>query len=144
MFVICMSTDTMRRRKCSHIFFALLIVTLQVLLVTRPWNSTNMKATSNKLRLNVIILTHFHPDVFYLFEPLNELRMVTYGDRDLGEWPSLDKKTNEACRTDFSNLLQDIFTCNFKRSTTLKLIFPNWLTLSVANVRIRTLSPSPH
>ena len=103
----------------------------------------NMKPTSSKPRFNVIILTHmrsgssftgnmfnFHPDVFYLFEPLNELRMVTYGDRDLGEWPSLDEKANEAYKIDFSNLLQDIFTCNFKRKTTLKLIFPNWLRKS--------------
>ena len=158
-----MSTDTMRKRKCKwNVFLLLLIVTLQVLLVIRPWNGANMKArltinttnsrinaesnttkvniSSNKPRLNVIILTHmrsgssftgnmfnFHPDVFYLFEPLNELRMVKYGDRDLGEWPSLDEKANEAYRIDFSNLLQDIFTCNFKRNTTLKLIFPNWL-----------------
>ena len=157
-----MSTDTMRRHKLRYIFSALLFVTLQVLLVTRPWNDANMKATftinttnsrmaaesnttkvnisNNKPRLNVIILTHmrsgssfvgnmfnFHPDVFYLFEPLNELRMVTYGDRDLGEWPSLDEKANEAYRTNFSNLLQDIFTCNFKRNNTLKLIFPYWL-----------------
>ena len=151
-------------RRLRHIFFlALLIVTLQVLLVTRPWNGTNMKAwltinttnsriatesntttkvniSNDKPRLNVIILTHmrsgssfvgnmfnFHPDVFYLFEPLNELRMVTYGDRDLGEWPSLDEKANEAYRTDFSNLLQDIFTCNFKRNSILDSIFPSWL-----------------
>ena len=135
-----MSTDIMRRRKCRHILLALLIVTLQVLLVIRPWNGTNMKArltinttnsrikaesnttkgniSNNKPRLNVIILTHirsgssftgnmfnFHPDVFYLFEPLNELRMVTYGDQHLGEWPSLDEKANEAYRNDFSNLL---------------------------------------
>ena len=146
-------------------FSALLFVTLQVLLVTRKWNGTNMKGTftidttharmaaesnttkvnisNNKPRLNVIILTHmrsgssfvgnmfnFHPDVFYLFEPLNELRMVTYGDRDLGEWPSLDEKANEAYRIDFSNLLQDIFTCNFQGNTTLNLIFPNWLRKS--------------
>ena len=155
----------MRRRKCRYIFLALLFVTLQVLLVTRKWKVTNMKATftinttnskmaaesnttkvnisNKKPRLNVIILTHirsgssfvgnmfnFHPDVFYLFEPLNELRMVTYGDRDLGEWPSLHEKANEAYRIDFSNLLQDIFTCNFKRNTTLKLIFPDWLLQS--------------
>ena len=158
-----MSTDTMRRPKCKHIFLALVIVTLQVLLVTRPWNGTNMKArltinttnsrtnttkaniSNNKPRLNVIILTHirsgssftgnifnFHPDVFYLFEPLNELRMVTYADRDLGEWPPLDEKANEAYRIDFSNLLQDVFTCDFKRNTTLKLIFPDWLRKSVS------------
>ena len=142
-----MSTDTMRRRKCRDIFLTLLIVTLQVLLVIRPWNGTNMKArltiNTTNARINVIILTHmrsgssftgnmfnFHPDVFYLFEPLNELRMVKYGDRDLGEWSSLDEKANEAYRIDFSNLLQDIFTCNFKRNTTLKLIFPNWLIQS--------------
>ena len=162
-----MSTDTMRRPKCRHIFLGLLIVTLQVLLVTRPWIGTNMKLrltihtansritaesnttkaniSNNKPRLNVIILTHirsgssftgnlfnFHPDVFFLFEPLNELRMVTYGDRDLGEWPSLDEKANVAYRLDFSNLLQDIFKCDFKRNTTLKLIFPNWLRKSVS------------
>ena len=69
-------------------------------------------------------------DVFYLFEPLNELRMVTYGDRNLGEWPRLDEKGNEAYRTDFSNLLQDIFTCNFERNNTLELIFPSWLRKS--------------
>ena len=163
MFVICMFTDTMRRYKCEYIFLALLIViTLQVLLVIRPWNGTNMKArftisttnstiaaesnttkvniSNNKPRLNVIILSHvrsgssftgnlfnFHPDVFYLFEPLNELRTVTYGDRNLGEWPRLDEKSNEAYRTDFSNLLQDIFTCNFTRNNTLKFVLPSWL-----------------
>ena len=160
-----MSTDTMRRCKWRYIFLALLIVTLQVLLVIRPWNGTNMKSrltinttnsrinaesnttkvniSNNKPRLNVIILTrmrsgstftgnmfNFHPDVFYLFEPLNELRIVTYGDRDLGERPSLDEKANEAYGIDFSNLLQDIFTCNFNRNTTLKLIFTNWLRKS--------------
>ena len=158
-------TDTMPKPKFGYMFLALLIVTLQVLLVTRPWNGTNMKAkltisttnsriaaesnttkvniSNNKPRLNVIILTHmrsgssftgnlfnFHPDVFYLFEPLNELRMVRYGDRGLGEWPPLDEKGNEAYRTDFSNLLQDIFTCSFKRNNTLKLVFPSWLRKS--------------
>ena len=166
MFVICIFTDTMRRHKCRNIFLALLVVALQVLLVKRPWNGTNITKASltismtnstiaaesnttkvnisnNKPRLNVIILTHmrsgssftgnmfnFHPDVFYLFEPLNELRMVTYGDRNLGEWPRLDEKSNEAYRTDFSNLLQDIFTCNFERNNTLELIFPSWLRKS--------------
>ena len=164
MSAISMFTDTKRRYKCRYIFLALLIGTLQVLLFTRAWNGSNMKAmltistknsriaaetsnttkvniSSNKPRLNVIILTHirsgssftgnmfnFHPDVFYLFEPLNELRMVRYGDRGLGEWPPLDDKTNEAYRADFSNLLQDIFACNFERNNTLKLIFPRWLT----------------
>ena len=103
-------------------------------------NTTKVNISNSKPRLNVIILTHmrsgssftgnmfnFHPDVFYLFEPLNELRMVTYGDRNLGEWPRLDEKDNEAYRTDFSNLLQDIFTCNFQRNTTLKFVFPRWL-----------------
>ena len=144
----------MRRQKCKYIFLALLIVIQQVLVFTW-WSGTssrNSRITAesntmkvnvsniNKPRLNVIILTHmrsgssftgnmfnFHPDVFYLFEPLNELRMVTYGDPDLGEWPRLDEKGNEAYRTDFSNLLKDIFTCNFTRNNTLKSIFPDWL-----------------
>ena len=162
MSAISMFTDTKRRYKCRYIFLALLIGTLQVLLFTRAWNGSNMKArltistknsriaaesnttkvniSNSKPRLNVIILTHmrsgssftgnmfnFHPDVFYLFEPLNELRMVTYGDPDLGEWPPLDEKGNEAYRTDFSNLLKDIFTCNFTRKNTMKSIFPDWL-----------------
>jgi len=101
----------------------------------------NEKSNANKPKLNVIILTHMssgstflgnlfnlHPDVFYLYEPLNELRIVVHGDRkDLGEWNVLDKKAEEAHRTDFFNLLRNIFTCNFQGDKTIDNLFPNWL-----------------
>jgi len=96
------------------------------------------ESSANKPRLNVIILTHMssgstflgnvfnlHPDVFYLFEPLNELRMIVYGDgKNLGEWNVLDEKAEEAYRTDFSNLLRDFVTCSFIRDNTIDYLFP--------------------
>ena len=99
------------------------------------------ESNANKPRLNVIILTHMssgstflgnmfnlHPDVFYLYEPLNELRVVVHGDRrDLGEWNVLDEKAEEAYRTDFSNLLRNVFTCNFQGNETIDNLFPSWL-----------------
>ena len=99
------------------------------------------ESNANKPRLNVIILTHMssgstflgnlfnlHPDVFYLYEPFNELRMVVHGDRkNLGEWNVLDEKAEEAYRTDFSNLLRDFFTCNFQGHKTIDYLFPGWL-----------------
>ena len=107
---------------------------------TRGARSNHTKA-SNKPRLNVIILTHMssgstflgnmfnlHPDVFYLYEPLNTLRREVHGDRNgLVEWNVLDKKAEEAYRTDFTNLLHDIFTCNFQGSNSINYLFPNWL-----------------
>ena len=99
------------------------------------------ESNANKPRLNVFILTHMssgstflgnmfnlHPDVFYLYEPLNELRVVVHGDRrDLGEWNVLDEKAGEAYRTDFSNLLRNVFTCNFPGNETIDNLFPSWL-----------------
>ena len=99
------------------------------------------ESNANKPRLNVVILTHMssgstflgnmfnlHPDVFYLFEPLNTLRRDVYGDRNgLVEWNVLDKKAEEAYRTDFSNLLRDFFPCNFQRDKTIDYLFPPWL-----------------
>jgi len=99
------------------------------------------ESNANKPRLNVIVLTHMssgstflgnlfnlHPDVFYLYEPLNKLRMAVHGDRkNLGEWNVLDKKAEEAYRTDFSNLLRDFFTCNFQGNKTIDNLFPGWL-----------------
>lgn len=89
-----------------------------------------------KKRLNVIILTlmssgssffgnvfNLHPDVFYLYEPLHNLRRKVYGD----EWHPLNKLANEAYKIDFAKLLRDLFTCGFKEETTLPRIFPNFL-----------------
>ncbi|KAJ7374598.1 hypothetical protein OS493_004936 [Desmophyllum pertusum] len=86
-----------------------------------------------KKRWNVIILTHMssgstftgnifnlHPDVFYLYEPLHNLRRAIYGD----EWNLFDTKTNDAYRKDFSNMFRDIFACEFQRETTLTRAFP--------------------
>ena len=108
--------------------------------------NTGLKSnfSNNETRLNVIILTHMssgstflgnlfnlHPDVFYLYEPLNKLRMTVYGDRHgLGEWNVLDKKAEETYRLDFFNLLGDLFTCNLQREKTIDYLFPDWLKRS--------------
>ena len=102
---------------------------------TRKENITNHKA-----RLNVVILTHmssgstlfgntfnFHPDVFYLYEPLNLQRREVYKDSKVLDMTVLDKKTEDACRIDFSKLLRDIFTCSFKENKTIDYLFPDWL-----------------
>ena len=95
-----------------------------------------IKLPEEKRRLNVIILTHmssgssftgnifnFHPDVFYLYEPLHDLRRLVYGD----EWHPLNSTANGAYKADFENLLRDLFTCGFKEETTLPRIFPEFL-----------------
>ena len=89
-----------------------------------------------KKRLNVIILTHMgsgssfsgnifnlHPDVFYLYEPLHDLRRVVYED----EWQPLDEVANKAYTVHFESLLRDLFTCTFREETTLPRIFPPFL-----------------
>ncbi|XP_022802263.1 carbohydrate sulfotransferase 4-like [Stylophora pistillata] len=91
-----------------------------------------------KKRLNVIILTHMssgssfsgnifnlHPDVFYLYEPLHDLRKVEYGE----DWTPLNKTANDAYKTDFSNLLRDLFTCKFKEKKSLRRIFAEFLNV---------------
>ena len=136
-------------------FWILLLVLLQVLHVwfsiqnegkelnevKRNLLSPEGKTSDKKTRLNVIILTHMssgstflgnlfnlHRDVFYHYEPLNELRMKVHGDRrDLGEWNVLDEKGKEAYRSDLSNLLRDLFACNFERKNTVNNLFPHWL-----------------
>lgn len=99
-------------------------------------NSVIKVFPEGKKRLNVIILTHMssgssffgnvfnlHPDVFYLYEPLLNLRRKVYGD----DWHPLQKTANEAYKIDFANLLRDLFTCGFKEETTLSRIFPKFL-----------------
>ena len=84
-------------------------------------------------RWNVIILTHMssgstftgnlfnlHPDVFYLYEPLHNLRRDVYGN----EWNPFDEKTNDAYKSDFSNLFRDVFDCGFREDATLKRAIP--------------------
>jgi len=111
------------------------------------FNTTEVTISHSKPRLNVIILTHMrsgstfvgnifnlNPDVFYLFEPVNHLRNVVYGDRYLGEWSALDEKTKDAYKINFSDMLKDIFTCGFERNNTFKNVFPDWLRKSKAGV----------
>ena len=84
-------------------------------------------------RWNVIILTHMssgstftgnlfnlHSDVFYLYEPLHNLRRDVYGN----EWNPLDEETNDAYKSDFSNLFRDVFDCGFREDATLKRAIP--------------------
>ena len=109
---------------------------------TRRPELSNTKAdiALNKPRLNVIILTHMssgstffgnlfnlHPDVFYVYEPLHALRRRVHRDRNFIEWNVLDKKAEDAYRTDFSNLLHEFFTCNFQGNKTIDYLFPSWL-----------------
>ena len=94
-----------------------------------------VKANHTKTRLNVILLTHMssgstlvgnifnlHPDVFYIYEPLNTLRR----DINTNEWRALEKPNNDAYRKDFSTLLHDLFTCGFDEERTIQLAFPKW------------------
>ena len=103
-------------------------------------NTRELKTTHRDTRLNVIILTHMssgstfvgnifnlHPDVFYLLEPLRELRMVHYGEQNMGEWNDLDRKAKHAYSIDSKNLLRDIFTCSFQGNGTLDNVFFGWL-----------------
>ena len=98
--------------------------------------STVKSLAERKKRLNVIILTHMgsgssfsgnifnlHPDVFYLYEPLHDLRRVVYED----EWQPLDEVANKAYTVHFESLLRDLFTCTFREETTLPRIFPSFL-----------------
>ena len=92
-----------------------------------------VKTNRTKTRLNVILLTHMssgstivgnmfnlHPDVFYIYEPLNTLRR----DIDKNEWRALQKPSSDAYRQDFSTLLRDLFTCGFDEERTIELAFP--------------------
>ena len=94
-----------------------------------------VKINRTKARLNVIILTHMssgstlvgnifnlHPDVFYIYEPLNTLRRKN----NTNEWRALEKPSNDAYRQDFSTLLRDLFTCGFDEERTIELAFPKW------------------
>ena len=109
---------------------------------TRRPELSNTKAdiALNKPRLNVIILTHMssgstffgnlfnlHPDVFYVYEPLHALRRRVHRDSNFIEWNVLDKKAEDAYRTDFSNLLPEFFTCTFQGNKTIDYLFPGWL-----------------
>ena len=93
-----------------------------------------VKANCTKTRLNVIILTHrssgstlvgnifnLHPDVFYIYEPLNTLRR----DINKNEWRALEKPSNDAYRQHFTTLLRDLFTCGFEEERTIELAFPD-------------------
>ena len=92
-----------------------------------------LKTNRTKTRLNVILLTHMssgstivgnmfnlHPDVFYIYEPLNTLRR----EIDTNEWRALPKPSNDAYKQDFSTLLRDLFTCGFDEERTIELAFP--------------------
>ena len=94
-----------------------------------------VKTNLTKTRLNVIVLTHMssgstlvgnmfnlHPDVFYLYEPMNTIRR----EIDTNEWRALQKPSNDAYRQDFSTLLRDLFTCGFDEDKTIELVFPKW------------------
>ena len=95
-----------------------------------------VKTNRTKTRLNVILLTHMssgstlvgnmfnlHPDVFYLYEPLNTLRR----NINTNEWRALEKPSNDAYRQHFSTLLRDLFTCGFDEERTIELTFPDWV-----------------
>jgi len=109
---------------------------ISVLKNQQELKSKVMPLAQRTKRLNVIILTHMssgssfsgnifnlHPDVFYLYEPLHDLRRVVYSD----EWQPLDDLANDEYRNHFASLLRDLFTCAFREETTLPRIFPQFL-----------------
>ena len=63
---------------------------------------------------------NLHPDVFYIYEPLNTLRRHI----NTNEWRALEKPSNDAYRQNFSTLLRDLFTCGFDEERTIELAFP--------------------
>ena len=90
-------------------------------------------ASRDTKRWNVIILTHMssgstftgnlfnlHPDVFYLYEPLHNLRRAVYGN----EWDPFDEATNDEYKSDFSTLFGDVFDCGFRENATLERAIP--------------------
>ena len=131
------------------IFLQVLLIGLSILsqknIIKRPeFESVNTtrkeNITNHKARLNVVILTHmssgstlfgntfnFHPDVFYLYEPLHFLRKDVYTHPKVLDMTVLDKKTEDTYRIDFSKLLHDIFTCSFKENKTIDYLLPHWL-----------------
>ena len=101
-------------------------------LVSTP---SEVETNNAETRLNVILLTfmssgstvvgnmfNLHPDVFYIYEPLHDLRRFVYKR----EWEVLDKSSNKAYREDFSTLARDLFTCGFEENRTIGLVFPKW------------------
>ena len=103
-----------------------------------PIPTSVVKANCTKTRLNVILLTHMssgstlvgnifnlHPDVFYIYEPLNTLRR----DINTNEWGALEKPSNDPYRQHFTTLLRDLFTCGFEEERTIELAFPDWARL---------------
>ena len=90
-------------------------------------------STEDNKRWNVIILTHMssgstltgnlfnlHPDVFYLYEPLHNLRRKVYND----EWNPFDDETNRAYTKDFFDLFRDCLGCGFLKNNTLYRSIP--------------------
>lgn len=90
-------------------------------------------STEDNKRWNVIILTHMssgstltgnlfnlHPDVFYLYEPLHNLRRKVYKD----EWNPFDDETNRAYTKDFFDLFRDCLGCGFLKNNTLYRSIP--------------------
>ena len=107
-------------------------------------------AARDTKRWNVIILTHMssgstftgnlfnlHPDVFYLYEPLHNLRRGVYGN----EWNSFDEATNDAYKSDFSTLFRDVFDCGFNEDATLKRAIPPFVRSSKRLTYWRYSSP---
>ena len=106
--------------------------------INQPGISPSIKlftvaSSSGTKRWNVIILTHMssgstftgnifnlHPDVFYLYEPLHNLRRAVYGN----EWNPLNEATNNAYKSDFSALFRDVFDCGFREDATLTRAIP--------------------
>ena len=101
-------------------------------------------------RWNVIVLTHMssgstftgnlfnlHPDVFYLYEPLHNLRRAVYGN----EWNPLNEATNDAYKLDLSALFRDVFDCGFREDATLKRAIPPFVRRSKRLTYWRYLSP---
>ena len=116
-------------------------------------NSSSIKPSTtarDTKRWNVIILTHMssgstftgnlfnlHPDVFYLYEPLHNLRRAVYGN----EWSPFDKATNYEYKSDFSTLFRDVFDCGFREDATLKRSIPPFVRSSKRLTYWRYLSP---
>ena len=107
-------------------------------------------AARDTKRWNVIILTHMssgstftgnifnlHPDVFYLYEPLHNLRRAVYGN----EWSPFDDTTNDKYKSDFLTLFRDVFDCGFREDATLKRAIPPFVRRSKQFTYWRFSSP---
>lgn len=126
------------------IALVLILIVLRLFSVLQRTSNSNPgtadpNASQQARRQNVILLTHMrsgstfvgnlfnlHPHVFYLYEPLLNLRR--FSGRFGSEWNRMEREKNDVYSVEFRRLLNDTFSCAFEQPQTLKLLLHSaWL-----------------